>query len=188
MPFVTHETSRVPLLERDQVTGDVAAIYDKLQAERNLIPNMFKAVANIPGLALGFSQLLKPLTGDAVLPAVYKELVATHVAALNQCEYCVSSHSYLSKLRGATPEQIAALDTYETGPFTEREKAGLRYADQLHLGGNAIDDAAWQKVSAHFTQNELIELTALIGAFEFFPRFNSALHIPVTPLPEEQAK
>jgi hypothetical protein len=31
----------------------------------------------------------------------------------------------------------------------------------------------------------LIELTAVAAAFEFFPRFNTALRIPVTPLPEE---
>lgn len=176
--------SRVGLLEREQVTAEIATIYDKLLAERGVVPNMFKALANVPGLAIGFASLLKPLMSDAELPALYKELVATHIAWLNDCEYCVSSHRYLAKLRGATPEQIAAIENFEAGPFSEREKAGFRYAVQLHAGGNAIDDAAWKAVSSHFTQNELLELTAVAAAFEFFPRFNSSLRIPVTSLPE----
>lgn len=184
MPISSAIESRIGLLERDEVSHEVGAIYDKLLAERGVVPNMFKGLANVPALALGFAALLKPLMGDGVLPAAYKELVATRVASLNNCEYCVSSHRYLAKLRGATPEQIEAVDKYETGPFTESQKAGFRYADVIHRGGNEVDDAVWQAVREHFTQNQLIELTAVASAFEFFPRFNSALRIPVTPLPE----
>jgi uncharacterized peroxidase-related enzyme len=184
MTVATALEPRVPLLERDQVPGEISAIYDKLLAERGVIPNMFKAVANVPSLALGFAALLKPLMSDGRLPAFYKELVATRVASLNECEYCVSSHRYLARLRGATPAQIDSVDGYESGPFTEKEKAGFRYADLLHSSGNAVDEGSWRAVSAHFTANELVELTAVAAAFEFFPRFTSALHIPVTPLPE----
>jgi alkylhydroperoxidase family enzyme len=54
----------------------------------------------------------------------------------------------------------------------------------LHVSGHAIDDATFAAVSAHFSARELIELTAVAAAFEFFSRFNSAIRIPVTPLPE----
>jgi hypothetical protein len=51
-----------------------------------------------------------------------------------------------------------------------------------------MDDAAFAAVSAHFNAQELIELTAVAAAFEFFPRFNSALRIPVTPLPQQNTE
>lgn len=177
------------MLEREQVAPEAAALYDKLLADRGCVPNMFKALANLPALALGIAALLRPLMGEGALVGWYKELVATRVAALNQCDYCVSAHRYLALQRGATAEQVASLgessaDTFETGPFTEKQKAGLRYAGLLHISGHAIDDAAFAAVSAHFNAEELIELTAVAAAFEFFPRFNSALQIPVTPLPE----
>jgi uncharacterized peroxidase-related enzyme len=176
--------SRVPLVERAYVPAELEALYDRLEVERGRVPNMFKALANIPPLALGIAGFLKPLMGGGALPAWYKELIATRVASLNRCEYCVSSHRFLAGQRGATPEQIAAYDTYETGPFTEKEKAGFRYATLLHSSGHAIDEAAFAALSAHFAPQETIELTAVAAAFEFFSRFNSALHIPVTPLPE----
>ena len=182
--------ARVPLREREQVTPELVPLYDKLLVDRGCIPNMFKALANVPALALGIAALLKPLMGDGALPAWYKELIATRVAALNDCEYCISAHRYSALQRGATPEQIASVDgdaaanQFETGPFTKKEKAGFRYASLLHVSGHAIDEAAFSSVSAHFQADELIELTAVAAAFEFFPRVNSALHIPVTPLPK----
>ncbi len=174
---------RVPLLEREQVPAGIAALYDKLLADRGVVPNMFKALANVPELALGITALLKPLMGEGALPGWYKELVATHVASLNHCDYCVSAHRYLAAKRGATPEQVTGLDNFETGPFTEKEKAGLRYANLLHVSGHAVNDAAFAGMSEHFNPQEIVELTALAAAFEFFSRFNSALRIPVTPIP-----
>ncbi|MGA3046210.1 MAG: carboxymuconolactone decarboxylase family protein [Terracidiphilus sp.] len=176
--------ARVPLLEREQVSDEVAALYDKLYIDRGVVPNMFKVLANVPPLVMGIAAFLKPLMAEGALVGWYKELIATRVASLNQCEYCISAHRYLAAQRGATPEQVASYDSFETGPFTEKEKAGFRYAGLLHISGHAIDDAAFAAVSVHFNTREIIELTAVAAAFEFFPRFNSALHIPVTPLPE----
>jgi uncharacterized peroxidase-related enzyme len=179
------QQGRIPMLEREQVDGDIAALYDKIYEERGIVPYMFKTVAHVPPLALGFAALLKPLMSDGELATWYKELVATRVASLNTCEYCISSHRYLAKLRGASSERIETIDSYEDGPFTEKEKAGFRYADKLHTSTHAIDDAAYTAVKQHFSDKEIIELTAIAAAFEFFPRFVSALEVPVTPIPEE---
>ena len=172
------------MLEREQVPDDVAALYDKIYVDRGVVPNMFKVFANVPALVMGIAALLKPLMAEGALVGWYKELIATRVASLNECEYCISAHRYLAGQRGATAEQIASYDSFETGPFSEKEKAGFRYAGLLHVSGHAIDDAAFAAVSAHFNAQEIVELTAVAAAFEFFPRFNSALRIPVTPLPE----
>jgi uncharacterized peroxidase-related enzyme len=184
MKVETALESRVPLAEREQVPAEIGVLYDRLEAERGRIPNMFKALANVPTLALGIAAFLKPLMGEGALPGWYKELIATRVASLADCEYCLSSHRFLARVRGATPEQISSYDSFEGGPFTEKEKAGFRYASRLHESGHAVDDAAFAALNEHFSPQEIVELTAVAAAFAFFTRFNSALHIPVTPLPE----
>ena len=175
--------SRVPLAERKDVPVEVAILYDKLLADRGVVPNMFKALSNVPDLVLGIAAFLRGLMCEGALTGWYKELIATRVASLNDCEYCISSHRYLAAQRGATPGQVKAYDSYETGPFTEKEKAGFRYADLLHVSGHAVDDAAFAAVRRHLNSQEIIELTSVAAAFEFFTRVNTALHIPVTPLP-----
>ena len=177
--------SRVPLAERRDVPVEVAILYDKLLADRGVVPNMFKALSNVPDLVLGIAAFLRGLMCEGALPGWYKELISTRVASLNDCEYCISAHRHLAATRGASAGQVAAYDTYETGPFTEKEKAGFRYADELHVSGHAIDDHAFAALSRHFSSQEIIELTAVAAAFEFFTRMNTALRIPVTPLPAQ---
>jgi len=174
--------SRVPLLERGDVPAEIAELYDRIYADRGVVPNMFKALANVPGLALGISAFLKPLMGEGILPGWYKELIATRVASLNQCEYCISAHRNLALKRGATMGQVATYDSFETGPFTEKERAGFRYAGLLHQSGHAVNEAAFDAVSACFSPAEIVELTAIAAAFEMFARINSGLRIPVTPI------
>ena len=175
--------SRVPLAERNDVPVEVAILYDKLLADRGVVPNMFKALSNVPDLVLGIAAFLRGLMCEGALPGWYKELISTRVASLNECEYCISAHRILAAKRGATPQQVAAYDSYESGPFTDKEKTGFRYADLLHVSGHAIDDASFAEVSRHFNSQEIIELTAVAAAFEFFTRVNTALRIPVTPVP-----
>ncbi len=184
MTAASPTASRVPLLERTEVPTEVAQLYDKLLIDRGVVPNMFKALANVPSLVLGVTAFLKPLMADGALPGWYKELIATRVASLNSCEYCVSAHRHLALKRGATFGQVASYDNFENGPFTEKEKAGFRYASLLHQSGHAANEAAFDAVSEHMDCQEIIELTAVAAAFEMFARINSSLRIPVTPLPE----
>ena len=182
------DQGRIRMLEREEVTPELRALYDKLLADRGVVPNMFKTVANVPALAMGFAAFLKPLMSDGALKAWYKELIATRMAFLNHCEYCISSHSYLAKLAGATQAQIDGIENYEEAPFTEEEKAGFRYADKLHATAHDVDDSAFSSAKAFYDDQQMIELTAVAAAFEFFPRFVSALNIPVTPIPAEFAE
>jgi len=78
---------RIPMLERDQVSAEVGALYDALIEQRGVVPNMFKTIAHTPPLALGFAAFLKSLMGDGALPGCYKELIATRVAVLQDCDY-----------------------------------------------------------------------------------------------------
>ena len=71
---------------------------------------------------------------------------------------------------------------FENGPFTEREKIGLRCADRLHRSPHEIDDTFYDQLKDVFSNEEIIELTATAAAFEFFTRFVDALRIPTTPL------
>lgn len=186
-PHAHTAVARISLLEREQVTPEIAAVYDKLLNERGVVPNMFKALAQVPALALGIAAFLKPLMGPGHLTSAYKELVATRVALLNGCDYCISSHRFLASLAGASQQQIEGLADFEEGPFSSTEKSGFRYADALHTSSHAIDDAHYSDVIQHFNEPQLLELTAVAAAFEFFPRLVSALALPVTPLPGSAA-
>jgi len=71
----------------------------------------------------------------------------------------------LGRREGITEEMVAALRDYERGPFSEREKAALRYADRLFSDHHAVDDAMWEELSTRFSEDELLELTWVLAEF-----------------------
>ena len=184
---VADNVTRIPLLERDQVPPELAALYDVLLKQRGVVPNMFKTIAHVPGLALAFAGLLKPLLSDGALPGWYKELVATRISVLLGSEYAVKAHSLSARQKGATDEQIAAVKgNFAAGPFTDAEKLGFESADRLHRSAADIDDTFYAKLKAMFQDQQIIELIATASVFEFFPRFVDALRIPLTPPPAQE--
>ncbi len=80
-------TTRLPLLEREQVPEAIRELFDWLERQRGTVPYMFRTLAHAPELALGVAAFLKPLMGDGALAGWYKELIATRVAVLNHCDY-----------------------------------------------------------------------------------------------------
>jgi len=179
---------RIPLLEREQVAPEVGAVYDALRKQRGVVPNMFKTLAHSPPLALGFAAFLKGLLSDSALPGWYKELVATRVSVLAECDYAVSAHSLSAKQKGATDAQIAAVKSdFERGPFSTAEKLGLRCAERLHRWPQEIDDEFFAQLQSVYNNSQIVELMATAAAFELFPRLLRALHIATTPIPETVA-
>ena len=176
---------RIPLLERDQVSPEIAAVYDALLKQRGVVPNMFKTLAHTPGLALGIAGLLKSLLGDSALPGWYKELIATRMSSLHDSQYAISAHALSARQKGATEEQIAAAKgDFAAGPFTEVEKLGFVCAERLHRSGRELDDDLFAELKAVYTDAQIVELVATAAAFELFPRLVDGLRLPITPAPE----
>jgi len=176
---------RIPLLERDQVTPEVANIYDVLQKTRGVVPNMFKTLAHTPALALATAGYLKALLSDGALPGFYKELIAMRLSVLLSSEYAITAHALSARQKGATEVQIAAARAdFESGLFTDAEKFGFRAAERLHRSAAEITDEFFAELKQHFTDPQIIELVATAAAFELFPRFVDGLRIPITPAPD----
>jgi AhpD family alkylhydroperoxidase len=177
------KTSRIPLLEREALAPDTAALYDALLAQRGVVPNMFKVLSYAPGIAQGVAGFLRALLSDGALTGWYKELVAVRISILLESEYAITAHQASAKKKGASDAQIAGVADFERGPYSGKEKLGFRLADRLHRGPCEVSDAFYAELKAVFADSELVELFLTAAAFEMFPRFIDGLHIPVTPLP-----
>ncbi|HZQ23922.1 MAG TPA: carboxymuconolactone decarboxylase family protein [Terriglobales bacterium] len=180
---------RIRLLERHEVSPEIAAIYDALLKQRGVVPNMFRTLAHTPALAVGIAAFLKGLLSDGALAGWYKELIATRLSVLLNSTYAVTAHAISARQKGASVDQIeAARADFESGPFTEAQKMGFRCAERMHRSGHAIDDQFYAAMKSFYNDQQIIELTATAAAFEFFPRFVDGLRIPTTPAPQNSVE
>ena len=76
-------------------------------------------------------------------------------------------------------EKIIALSNYEINPmFTDRERAALSYAEAMTYNNKGVDEDLFQRLKKHFNDDEIIELTGLIGYQNLSSKFNAALDVP----------
>jgi len=61
--------------------------------------------------------------------------------------------------------------------FTERELIALRYAEIVTTSARSVDEELWDALQSYFDDGEIVELTTVIGLFNFFNRFADALKL-----------
>ncbi len=87
----------------------------------------------------------------------------------------------MAKQYGASDEKVAALLSFESSPlYSEPEKLALRVAERTRESGLGLDDALYEDLVRHYTRVQILEITAVATAFQFFNRFVDALRIPPT--------
>jgi alkylhydroperoxidase family enzyme len=79
---------------------------------------------------------------------------------------------------GASDEKIAQVATAAASElFTASEKAAIEYAEAMTVTGQKVDDALFALVRAHFSEAQIVELTAAVALENFRSKFNTALGI-----------
>jgi alkylhydroperoxidase family enzyme len=61
--------------------------------------------------------------------------------------------------------------------FTEPERAALDYAERMTITGQAVDDPLFARLKQHYSEAQIVELTAAIALENFRSKFNPALGI-----------
>ena len=87
----------------------------------------------------------------------------------------------MARRHGWSEEQIADLANFRNrSDFTDAEKAAIELAERATRDSNTVDDAFWNELRQYYDEGEIIELLEAIGLFNYFNRFNNALHMEPT--------
>jgi len=79
---------------------------------------------------------------------------------------------------GDGEEKLAAVNGWrDSALFSEAERAALDYAERITITGQRVDDALFARLKAHFTEAQIVELTAAVALENFRSKFNPALGI-----------
>ena len=93
-------------IEENEATGKVKEVYDDIKSSRHIteVPNFWRMLANDPNELERSWNSLKQVMKKGALDHVTKELIYVAVSITNGCEYCIRSHSFAAKKKGATDE------------------------------------------------------------------------------------
>ncbi|MBI3509347.1 MAG: carboxymuconolactone decarboxylase family protein [Bacteroidetes bacterium] len=124
------------------------------------------------------------LRGPSSLSPGERELIASYVSYLNQCEFCHRSHTAAAnELIGDTGKIASCIrENIDTAPVSEKMKCLLRIAGKVQKSGKEVTEElidAAKKAGA--TEEELHDTVLVAAAFCMYNRYVDGLR---TSLPE----
>ena len=79
---------------------------------------------------------------------------------------------------GATDDKIRQVPTWRDSElFSTMEKDALEYAEKMTITGEKVTDELWGRLRGHFTEAQLVELTAAVAVENFRSKFNVPLGV-----------
>ncbi len=173
--------SRISRLDRTEVSADLVSLYDKIFAQRGNVPNMFRTMAHRPEIFSTMMAHFAAILNTGTVPTRLKELIIVRTSQINRTPYCLASHTRIALNLGWTDEQLSHLAEWQQrSDFTPAEKAALRLAETVTRDAHAVSDEQFAELRAHYSEGEIVELLCSIGLFNYFNRFNDALHMQPT--------
>lgn len=101
-------TSIVPLIEIEDASPEVRAVYDDIMQTRGTdwINNFWKVLAHDPKLLKRTWESVREVMAPGALDPLTKELIYIAVSATNNCEYCTYSHTAAARAKGMSEAQL----------------------------------------------------------------------------------
>jgi len=95
----------------ESATPEVRAVFDHIKATRKVedVNNFWKYLAHDPRMLNRVWGMVKEVMGDGSLDPLTKELIYVAVSITNNCDYCMASHGFAARKKGASEEQIREL-------------------------------------------------------------------------------
>ncbi len=143
----------------------------------------FEALALQIAKAYGYS-------ADLDLDKKLAQLIRLRVAQKNECAYCIILHARTAREIGIAEEKVDNISSwYNSGLFTQEEKACLAYTDALSEGIRRGFQTYHEQLSRFFSEKEIAEIAAVVINMNIWTRLKLAQgQVPVMEEAEAAAR
>jgi len=122
---------------------------------------------------------------DRRLDPRLRELGQTRAGFLRESQFVFSQHCKAARDVGVPEEKIRALPSWSASDvFSAVERAVLAYADELVLQNGRVQDATFERLREHLSDEEILELTYITALYEMHAIMSRALRLEYDDVPE----
>jgi len=169
--------ARVRLNQTADLPEDHRWLFERME-KRGGVLNIFRALSHSPEALRRFMKLGGYFLEEGKLSPALRELAILRVGMLCGARYEFSQHIAWGRRAGLTDAQIRAVGTPNVALFDPQQMAVLGYAGELTSAARA-SDAAYAAVAAFLNEEEIVELTLVIGYYNMVSRTLNALEVDV---------
>jgi AhpD family alkylhydroperoxidase len=111
------------------------------------------------------------------------DLVKIRASQINGCAYCIVMHTNDARKHGESDEWMHLLNAWREAPiYSARERAALAWTEAVtKISDHHVPDEVYDEARRHFSEKELVDLTAAVIAINAWNRAAIAFR-PTPPL------
>ncbi|HVI47299.1 MAG TPA: carboxymuconolactone decarboxylase family protein [Chitinophaga sp.] len=179
-------STTIKALTREDAPAAATRVMDQLTRSLGRVPNMYAVMANSPAVLEAYTSFSNSLRKGSI-GAPLEESIAIGAAAYNNCEYCLSAHSYLGARNGLSGKEIADATTLTAQDpkaaaaleFTQKilsAPATLSLEDADQLRNNGFTDGEILEIIANVVRNMFTNyLNVVAGTVNDWPPVNQTV-------------
>lgn len=176
--------TRIAPLPADELPGELQPILDFARQTMGFTPNDVLTMAHWPELLQAMLPVVGVIFSEGAVSMDLKRLVATIASSAAGCQYCVAHNALGLEYDGVSPDKQAAIWEFDDhAAFTAAERAAMTYARGAAQSPAAITEDDFRRLRTHFSDQEILEITAVIALFGFLNRWNASLGTTLEDMP-----
>src|SRR3954468_12197724 len=163
--------------DHPELAGQVA----KIKGVRGGLINIYKLLLHSPEIAASWFELVNA-TRKTKLSGRMRELTIVRIASAFKYAYALQQHvGRIATAEGVSVEDCEALKDWRASKsFNERERAMLAYVDAM-LQSPDVPDDVFKAVRQHLSEQEILEVSVIVGAYMMHNRVFTALKVDLEP-------
>ncbi len=176
--------TRLPPLEDAELPESVRPLLEMADGMMGFVPNDLYVMARNPALLQGLGTLIGAIYGQGTLDPGFKRLIGYITSTASGCKYCQTHTAHGAHRAGIDQQKIEAAWEFETSElFSGAERAALRVAQGAGLTPNAVTDKQFADLKNYFSDDEIVEIVAVISMFGFLNRWNATMDTEIEDKP-----
>lgn len=160
--------------EHDAEVAGLAAFFNETLG---FCPNSVLTMQRRPEIARAFIGLNKAVMANAGrVTSEQKRLIGYLASETAGCRYCQAHTILAAKRYGGADERLRAIWDYARSDlFDGAERAAFDFAVAAASVPNAVDAAIQERLRAHWSEAEIVEILGVVALFGFLNRWNDSM-------------
>jgi alkylhydroperoxidase family enzyme len=133
----------------------------------------------VPGIGVAAANFSLAVYASSTLGLREFEAARLRIAQVNGCVFCLDWRTERDGQKVEDEFLDAVTEWRTTDAFDERTRLAAEYAERYAEDHHNIDEEFWERMTRHYSQAEIVELSMSIGSWLAFGRLNHVLGLDV---------
>ena len=160
-----------------ETSPELADTFRHFESILGFVPNSLLTMQRRPAIVRAFGELTAAVMDpEGSVDPGFKRLLAHFASRAAGCQYCEAHSLIAAGISGVGQEKVDAIWDYQTSElYSEAERVALDYALAAGSVPNAVDEDLMNRLKAHWSDDQIVELLGAVCLYGFLNRWNDSM-------------